>query len=491
MAMLIIPIILSLIALPVVGSFYVKSIDKAYDIKYNGNPLQSGIFKSNPLKDLFGKNSLILIGIEKDIEINPNILEDAHYLSNLDNKLKLTHSGIVIRKKGVITYSTNFINKSEINKSLPKFGFTQEERRHPNLILNNLVLSKQHDFYFEDKSPGSVFIMTDAGAMLTISKSFLLLYIIIVILIMILINAIITYWVSKKIVRPLIALKDASSKIKDGYMDFEVKSNANDEIGELCKEFEDMRCRLKESVEIQLQYEDNRKELIANISHDLKTPVTAIKGYVEGIKDGVADTPEKMDKYLNIIYKKASSIDKLIDELFVISKLDLNKMTFDFERVDIKSYLSDSMEELKFDLEKSNVEIQLIDTIEDKTLIQADREKLRRVILNIVQNSVNYMDKESGKILITIKDFGGFVRFEINDNGRGISQDALPYIFDRFYRADPSRNSRTGGSGLGLAIAKRIVIGHGGEIWSKSTVGIGTSIFFIIKKCDVRRPVVK
>ena len=101
------------------------------------------------------------------------------------------------------------------------------------------------------------------------------------------------------------------------------------------------------------------------------------------------------------------------------------------------------------------------------------------------------MDKESGKILITIKDFGGFVRFEINDNGRGISQDALPYIFDRFYRADPSRNSRTGGSGLGLAIAKRIVIGHGGEIWSKSTVGIGTSIFFIIKKCDVRRPVVK
>ena len=188
MAMLIIPIILSLIALPVVASFYVRSIDKAYDIKYNGNPFQSSIFKSNPFKDLFGKNSLILIGIEKDIEVNPNILEDTNYLSNLDNKLKLTHSGIVIRKNGVITYSTNFINKTEINKSLPKFGFTQAERMHPNLILNNLVLSKQHDFYFEDKSPGSIFIMTDAGAMLTISKSYLLAYIIIVILIMILIN---------------------------------------------------------------------------------------------------------------------------------------------------------------------------------------------------------------------------------------------------------------------------------------------------------------
>ena len=123
--------------------------------------------------------------------------------------------------------------------------------------------------------------------------------------------------------------------------------NTNDEIGELCKEFEDMRCRLKESVEIQLQYENNRKELISNISHDLKTPVTAIKGYVEGIKDGVADTPEKMDKYINTIYKKAIDIDKLINELFVFSKLDLNKLPFSFERVDIKSYLSDSMEELQ------------------------------------------------------------------------------------------------------------------------------------------------
>ncbi|HEY8804731.1 MAG TPA: HAMP domain-containing sensor histidine kinase, partial [Clostridium sp.] len=323
------------------------------------------------------------------------------------------------------------------------------------------------------------------------SKSFLLVYIIVVILIMILINAILIYWVSKKIVKPLIALKNASTKIKEGYLDFEVKANTNDEIGELCKEFEGMRCRLKESVEVQLQYENNKRELISNISHDLKTPVTAIKGYVEGIKDGVADTPEKMNKYINTIYKKASDIDKLIDELFLFSKLDLNKLPFSFERVDIKSYLSDSIEELKFDLEKSNVEIHLIDEIEDQISIFADREKLRRVIINIVQNSVKYMDKESGEILITLKNLGDFVQFEFKDNGRGISQDALPFIFDRFYRADPSRNSRTGGSGLGLAIAKRIIVGHGGEIWTESTVGLGTSIFFIIKKYGVERSMIK
>lgn len=491
MAMLIVPIILSLIALPVIASFYVRSIDEAYDIKYSGHPFQSNIFKGNPLKDLFDKNSLILMDIEKDIEVNPNILENTNYLSNLDSKLKLTHSGIVVRKNGIITYSTDFINKTEIKKNLPEFGFTQEEKINHNLMLNNLMLSKQHDFYFADKSPGSIFLMTDAGAMLTITKSFLLVYIIIIILIMILINGILTYWVSKKIVKPLIALKNASTKIKEGDLDFEVKANTNDEIGELCKEFEDMRYRLKESVELQHQYENNRKELISNISHDLKTPVTAIKGYVEGIKDGVADTPEKMERYINIIYKKASDIDKMIDELFLFSKLDVNKLPFDFERVDIKSYLNDSMEELKFDLEKNNVEIHLIDKIGDKISILADREKLRRVIINIVGNSVKYMGKTDGDIQIILEDLGGFVQFEIKDNGRGISQDTLPFIFDRFYRADPSRNSQTGGSGLGLAIAKRIIEGHGGKVWAESTVGLGTSIFFIIKKCSNERSVLK
>ena len=224
MAMLIVPIILSLIALPIVASFYVQSIDKAYDIKYTGNPFQNTIFKGNPFKDLIDKNSLILMGIEKDIEVNPNILENSNYLLTLDSKLKLTHSGIVVRKNGIITYSTDFLNKTAIEKNLPKFGYDYEDEMNHNLMLNNLMLFKQHDFYFKDKSAGSIFLMIDAGAVLTITKAFLLVYIFIVILLMLLINGILTYWVSKKIVKPLIALKNASTKIKEGCLDFEVKS---------------------------------------------------------------------------------------------------------------------------------------------------------------------------------------------------------------------------------------------------------------------------
>ena len=113
-----------------------------------------------------------------------------------------------------------------------------------------------------------------------------------------------------------------------------------------------MRARLKKSIKVQLQYEENRKELISNISHDLKTPITAIKGYIEGIRDGVADTPEKTNKYINTIYTKATDVDKLIDELFLYSKLDLNKFAFNFTKVNVYQYIEDCIEELYFPLTK-------------------------------------------------------------------------------------------------------------------------------------------
>ncbi len=129
-------------------------------------------------------------------------------------------------------------------------------------------------------------------------------------------NSVLTYLVSRSIIRPLNRLKKAAEEIKEGNLDFSVESASRDEIGQLSNAFEEMRHQLKVSIERQLRFEENRKELISNISHDLKTPITAIKGYVEGIQDGVADTPDKMDKYVRTIYAKADSMDHMIDELF-------------------------------------------------------------------------------------------------------------------------------------------------------------------------------
>lgn len=296
-------------------------------------------------------------------------------------------------------------------------------------------------------------------------------------------NGVLSYFVSKSILRPVENLSIAAKQISEGNLDFEVKPFNKDELGQLAVSFELMRRNLKESAEMQKKYEENRKELIANISHDLKTPITSIKGYIEGIKDGVANTPEKMERYIETIYLKTLDMDHLINELFLYSKLDLKRVTFHFEEVNIHDYLVDRIEELKFDLDPLNVRISYSSHVERMNcIILMDREQFKRVMTNIIQNSLKYMDKDEKLISIKLIEDQEKITIQFHDNGKGISKDALPFIFERFYRADPSRNLSTGGTGLGLAIAKRIIEEHGGEIWAESEIGKYTNIFLSLKK---------
>jgi signal transduction histidine kinase len=313
-------------------------------------------------------------------------------------------------------------------------------------------------------------------------KTFILFRFIGLLLALIITNGLLTYFVSKSIIKPINKLSEAAQQISEGNLDFKIEPMNKDELGQLSKTFEMMRRKLKESAELQMKYEENRKELITNISHDLKTPMTSIIGYVEGIRDGISNTPEKMDRYIQTIYTKANDMDHLIDELFLYSKLDLHRVTFYYEEVDLKSYLSDYIEELRFDIEKDGVVVTFHADQDDSYHVMADREQLKRVTTNIFHNSLKHMDKVEKRIDIYLSLKKEDVIIQIQDNGRGISEDALPNIFDRFYRADASRNTSTGGSGLGLAITKRIVEEHGGDIWAESKIGEGTSIFYTLKK---------
>jgi signal transduction histidine kinase len=243
-----------------------------------------------------------------------------------------------------------------------------------------------------------------------------------------------------------------------------------------------MRIRLKILIEDRLQYEEDMKELISNISHDLKTPLTAIKGYAEGVIDGVADSKEKQEKYLKTIYMKANDMTTLVDELAFYAKIDCNTVPYSFKDINIHEYFSDCMEDLSLDLEVKNIDIIYDNSIDNMVRVIADAEQLKRVINNIIGNSVKYLDKTEGKIDIRIHDIGDYIQVDIEDNGKGISKEDLPYIFDRFYRADTSRNSKKGGSGLGLSIAKKIIEDHTGRIWAASEVGVGTTISFTLKK---------
>ena len=303
-----------------------------------------------------------------------------------------------------------------------------------------------------------------------------------IILILVATGLAITAWIYRGIVTPICKLEEAAQNIKEGNLDFTIEAESNDEMGSLCQNFEDMRKRLKESAEEKLEAEKQNRILISDISHDLKTPITAIKGYVEGILDGVADTPEKMDKYIRTIYNKAIDMDRLINELTLYSKIDTNRIPYNFNRINVSEYFNDCLEEIGLELEAKHIGLSYFDYASDDVVIIADPEQLKRVIDNIIGNSVKYMDKEHGLINIRIKDVGDFIQVEIEDNGKGIAQRDLPFIFDRFYRTDASRNSATGGSGIGLSIVKKIIQDHGGKIWATSKESTGTVMYFVIRK---------
>ena len=288
--------------------------------------------------------------------------------------------------------------------------------------------------------------------------------------------------VYRSIAVPLVKLKKATQNIKEGNLDFVLDVEGKDEFSELCQDFEEMRRRLKESTEEKSLIEKENRELISNISHDLKTPITAVKGYVEGIMDGVADTPEKMDRYVRTIYNKTNEMDHLINELTFYSKIDTNRIPYTFSKLNVEDYFEDCSEEVGLELETRGIELVYANYVEKDVMVIADGEQIRRVIHNIISNAIKYMDKPKGIIQIRIKDVGDFIQIEIEDNGKGIGPKDLPYIFDRFYRTDVSRNSSKGGSGIGLSIVKKILEDHGGKVWATSRLGIGTIMYFVLRK---------
>lgn len=291
-------------------------------------------------------------------------------------------------------------------------------------------------------------------------------------------------WAYETMIRPLNELKKGTRKIKDGDLDFTLESESSSELGELVRRFEEMRIRLKESQNQKITMDNESRELIRNIAHDLKTPITTIRGYSEGILDGVADTPEKQEKYLKTIHAKAEEMTRLIDELSFYSKVDTNKIPYAFRKLPVKGFFDDCADEIRMDLESKGFDFSYSASVRDDVKVIADPEQLKKVINNIISNSVKYMDKDDGKISITLSDTGDFVQCDMADNGRGVDKQDLLKIYDRFYRTDASRGTAEGGSGIGLSIAKKIIEDHGGNIWASGGLGEGLSQHFILRKIE-------
>lgn len=461
------------------GKYQMRAMRQIYDTDGNAYDYFVNSFEalSHFTKSTYEK-------LQKVARETPEKLEQQEYLNQVNAELEKRYSYLIVRRGEELIYEGNGTANQELKENLPEYDSDVLQSAGSGFYLEGeeQALIKQIDVAFADGGRGSVFIITSLEQILPDVKGVLVDLMISVLLILIFTAGMLTVWIYQGIINPIHKLQVAAQSIKAGNLDFTVEAEGKDEIGELCRNFEEMRFRLKESEEEKLEGERENRVLISNISHDLKTPITAIKGYVEGIMDGVADTPEKQDKYIRTIYNKANEMDTLINELTLYSKIDTNRIPYNFSRINVADYFEDCVEEVGLDLEAKNIRLNYIDYADKDVLIIADPEQLRRVINNIINNSIKYLDKEQGFINIRIRDVGDFIQMEFEDNGKGIPAKDLPHIFDRFYRADASRNSSTGGSGIGLSIVKKIIEDHGGKIWANSKEGTGTIMYFVIRK---------
>lgn len=474
-----IPVLLSVTILCVMGRYQMSAIDKAYEI--SGTTVESFSNSMTVISQVTEKPYKELSEMARK---SPQKMEDATSLEEFNKKLRDKKSYLLVRKEDTIIYvGTEMEEADHVILQLPEYGESESTSKNGVYLGGEVqALVKQVDFLYRDGDEGSAYIVSDVGNMIPEVEEFLVSMVFCMILVLVFTGALLILWIYRGVMQPLGKMQLAAKNIKEGNLDFELKPTSDDELGQLCRDLEDMRKRLKDNAEEKIKYDKENKELISNISHDLKTPVTTIKGYAEGIMDGVADTPEKMERYIRTIYNKATEMNTLINELTLYTKIDTNRIPYNFNTLSVNAYFDDCAEDLAVEMESRNVEFGYFNYVADNVKIIADAEQIKRVVHNIVNNSLKYMDKPKGKINLRVKDVGDFVQVELEDNGKGIAAKDLPNIFDRFYRTDASRNSSKGGSGIGLSIVKKIIEDHGGKIWATSREETGTTMYFVIRK---------
>lgn len=398
---------------------------------------------SKKLKNFLEPKGYHLIIISNKEVIFSNLTEiDENIISSMGNDLLFQAKSFVVEMNST---------------SLVKNSFKEN-----NKIINMIAVNSSYE-------PKIIDIRDDM-------KNFMIMYVgivcIIAVIIITITNAILSSKVSKSLIVPLQLLSYGAEQIKEGNLDFDMTYESNDEFGRVCSEFDEMRIRLKESIEKQLKYEENRKELIVGISHDLRTPLTVIKGYVQGLLDGVAKTPEKQKKYLDTIYTKTGDINSLVESLFIFSKLDTGSFPFNFQKVSINNYVENLYNSVKEEFLGKGLKIDFENNCKPIDKVKLDCKEMDRVFFNILENSVKYKSDDTGLVKLKLYKNENYVVIEIADNGKGVSDEELSNLFLSFYRADSSRTNPSEGSGLGLSIAKHIIEAHGGEIMAESMNGL-------------------
>ena len=474
--MIVIPVLLALlfviVSFKTVGNRYWESMEEMYDDKSGIYSAQSILFAyKNEIRDRSdleyqkSEDGRTKVSLEKtNVMVSlEQELQDLgyHFRIRLDEETlwsTITHED---EERMEEYFEEDYDNLGLLTLSEKDLSIVKNTFEHDGKIFELAAVHTQsEDQPVSSESYFRKYIMT-----------FILFFALFIAMAVMLVNASLSGWIVRSIMRPLNILKDGTRRIADGDLEWELDYHNKDEFGEVCGEFDRMRGHLRESVETRIQYEQYRRELIAGISHDLRTPLTSIKGYTEGLQDGIADTPEKQKRYYEAIHVRAMDMEALVDSLSVFSRLENRHHRYQLELVDMKEYLEQLLEEYKEEAEQKKITL-LMEWTARNTQVKLDLQEMHRVFINLFENSVKYRTKERSVIKLILDERGTDLEIRVADDGPGVPEADLEHIFNSFYRGDASRTKPGSGSGLGLAIVKQIVEGHGGKICAYNDHGL-------------------
>ncbi len=482
--------VISLI-LPIVLMMFYYSISYQHNvIKYLTSEKSTvGTYQSNEIirmeKVRRSINNIILS--DPDILLNE---EQAVQMIGQYFKEKSEVISVIIRKnQDIIIYDglkSEYIDEelTGIISILPDFRAAADEIKEVDAFNITHMVANNNDFYYSNGDEGSVFIIYKFDNMIKKFARRAAGHILFIFLGMLIIYGIYAYRVSKSILDPVNNMLYGMSEIGKKQYKYRIDSSSvKNEMRVLIESFNNMSEELSKTEEEKKKLENLRKDFIDNISHDLKTPLTSIKIHVAAILDGVANSPEKTNSYLNNIVKKTEDMHAMIEELAIYADLENNKEQFNKQEVDFRAFMQDLSDEFSFELENSSNSVAFSYEEKNNYMIEIDIEKMKRAIFNIFENALKYANVEHIKVKSELSlDNSQNIILRIKDNGVGINLENKDRIFEKFYREDKSRNQNNLGSGIGLSITKNVIEKNNGEICVNEQVEDGLEFIIILKR---------
>lgn len=403
-------------------------------------------------------------------EILQNYDNDIEYLNKLSYEENIC---IEIVKNRITIYSSNDSIRGCISSSGKyKNDFYENDLEEQTYKLINPLLNTKSLIYAKKYNEDITIFVNASLEPLDNTISILSNQLIIVSIIVVILSLIIGYFISKRISKPIVKMNEKAKKLANGNYNFTFDNNSNIyEIDELANTLNYAKKELAETDEL-------RRDLLANVSHDLKTPLTMIKGYAEMIRDLNSDNIEKRNANLNVIIEESERLNILVNDLLTLSKIQANKDVLEKEDFDIVELINNIIK--RYSIYKDTEGYIFEVNTPDKVIVNADKKKIEQVIYNLINNAINYTGDDNRVIINVLVNKN--IRVEIKDTGKGIKKEDLPHIWDKYYHSKKKHKRNVIGTGIGLSIVKTILESHNFKYGVESKRNKGTTFYFEICK---------